>query len=149
MATVSFSGAHPYIVDGPIAVAGATPAALNGNKTVTAITTNSVKFAAAGVPDGAATGAIVGGPVGAVVGGVAGAAVGTILDPPPPEVRTVVIEQTTPSIVYEQPIVVGEALPTTVVLHPVPGYETYYYTVVNNERVIVDPQSRVVLQVLN
>jgi len=102
-----------------------------------------------GAAGGAATGAIVGGPVGAVVGGVAGAAVGTILDPPPPEVRTVVIEQTTPSIVYEQPIVVGEALPTTVVLHPVPGYETYYYTVVNNERVIVDPQSRVVLQVLN
>ena len=102
-----------------------------------------------GAAGGAATGAIVGGPVGAVVGGVAGAAVGTILDPPPPEVRTVVIEQTTPSIVYEQPIVVGQALPTTVVLHPVPGYETYYYTVVNNERVIVDPQSRVVLQVLN
>lgn len=58
VATVSFSGAHPYIVDGPIAVAGATPAALNGNKTVTAITTNSVKFAAPGVPDGAATGTI-------------------------------------------------------------------------------------------
>ena len=58
VATVSFSGAHPYIVDGPIAVAGATPAALNGNKTVTAITTNSVQFAAPGVPDGAATGTI-------------------------------------------------------------------------------------------
>lgn len=58
VATVGFSGTHPYIVDGPIAVAGATPAALNGNKTVTAITTNSVKFAAPGVPDGAATGTI-------------------------------------------------------------------------------------------
>ena len=58
VATVSFSGAHPYIVDGPIAVAGATPAALNGNKTVTAITTDSVQFAAPGAPDGAATGAI-------------------------------------------------------------------------------------------
>ncbi len=102
-----------------------------------------------GAAGGAATGAVVGGPVGAVVGGVAGAAIGTILDPPPPEVRTVVIEQTTPSIVYEQPIVVGQALPTSVVLHPVPGYETYYYTVVNNERVIVDPQTRVVLQVID
>ena len=58
VATVGFSGTHPYIVDGPIAVAGATPAELNGNKTVTAITTNSVEFAAPGVPDGAATGAI-------------------------------------------------------------------------------------------
>jgi len=102
-----------------------------------------------GAAGGAATGAVVGGPVGAVVGGVAGAAVGTILDPPPPEVRTVVIQQTTPSVVYEQPIVVGQALPPTVVLHPVPGYDNYYYTVVNNERVIVDPQSRTVLQVVN
>ena len=58
VATVSFSGTHPYIVDGPIAVAGATPAALNGSHTVTAITANSAKFAAPGVPDGAATGTI-------------------------------------------------------------------------------------------
>ncbi len=105
--------------------------------------------AVSGAAGGAVTGAVVGGPVGAVVGGVAGAAVGTVLDPPPPEVRTVVIQQTTPSVVYEQPIVVGQALPTTVVLRPVPGYDNYYYTVVNNERVIVDPQTRTVLQVVN
>lgn len=102
-----------------------------------------------GAAGGAVTGAVVGGPVGAVVGGVAGAAVGTILSPPPPEVRTVVVQQATPSVVYEQPIVVGQPLPPTVVLHPVPGYDNYYYTVVNNERVIVDPQSRTVLQVVN
>ncbi|WP_026782199.1 DUF1236 domain-containing protein [Pleomorphomonas koreensis] len=102
-----------------------------------------------GAVGGAATGAVVGGPVGAVVGGVAGAAIGTILAPPPPEVRTVVVQQTTPSVVYDQPIVVGQPLPTTVVLYPVPGYDNYYYTVVNNERVIVDPQSRTVLQVVN
>lgn len=103
----------------------------------------------AGAAGGAATGAVVGGPVGAVVGGVAGAAVGTILAPPPPEVRTVVVQQQVPSVVYQDPIVVGQPLPPTVVLHPVPGYEKYYYTVVNNERVIVDPQSRTVLQVVN
>ena len=105
--------------------------------------------AVSGAAGGAVTGAVVGGPVGAVVGGVAGAAVGTILDPPPPEVRTVVVQQTTPSVVYQQPVVVGQPLPTTVVLYPVPGYDNYYYTVVNNERVIVDPQSRTVLQVVN
>jgi hypothetical protein len=105
--------------------------------------------AVSGAAGGAVTGAVVGGPVGAVVGGVAGAAVGTILDPPPSEVRTVVVQQTTPSVVYQQPVVVGQPLPTTVVLYPVPGYENYYYTVVNNERVIVDPQSRTVLQVVN
>jgi hypothetical protein len=52
-------------------------------------------------------------------------------------------------VVYQQPVVVGQPLPTTVVLYPVPGYDNYYYTVVNNERVIVDPQSRTVLQVVN
>ena len=102
-----------------------------------------------GAAGGAVTGAVVGGPVGAIVGGVAGAAVGTVLDPPPPEVRTVVVQQTTPSVVYQQPVIVGQPLPTTVVLYPVPGYDNYYYTVVNNERVIVDPQSRTVLQVVN
>lgn len=102
-----------------------------------------------GAAGGAATGAVIGGPVGAAVGGVAGAVIGSLLEPPPPEVRTVVIEQTIPSVVYDQPVVVGQPLPTIVVLYPVPGYENYYYTIVNNERVIVDPQSRVVMQVID
>lgn len=102
-----------------------------------------------GAAGGAVTGAVVGGPVGAVVGGVAGATVGTLLSPPPPEVGTVVIERTEPSVTYEQPITVGQPLPQTVTLYPVPGYESYYFAVVNNERVIVDPQTRVVLQVVN
>ncbi|MFC5067375.1 DUF1236 domain-containing protein [Flaviflagellibacter deserti] len=104
----------------------------------------------AGAASGAAAGAVVGGPVGAVVGGVAGAAIGTAIDPPPAEVRTVVMEAPPPrSVVIEQEVQVGQPLPETVVLQPVPRYEKYTYAVVNEKRVIVEPSSRKVLQVIN
>jgi hypothetical protein len=102
-----------------------------------------------GAAGGAATGAIVGGPVGAAVGGVAGAALGTIMDPPSPEVREVVIQQELPSVQVQRQVIVGEPLPETVVLRPVPGYTQYTYAVVNNQRVIVDPGTRKVVQVVN
>jgi hypothetical protein len=103
-----------------------------------------------GAAGGAVTGAIVGGPVGAAVGGVAGAIAGTAIDPPPREVITYVEEQPAPTtaVTIEQPIVVGEPVPETVVLTPVPSNTQYSYTVVNNQRVIVDPQTHTVIQVI-
>lgn len=102
-----------------------------------------------GAAGGAVTGAIVGGPVGAAVGGVAGAIAGTAVAPPPPPVVSYVREAPPPTetIVIEQPIVVGEPIPETVVLTPVPDNPTYAYTVVNNQRVIVDPQTHIVVGV--
>jgi hypothetical protein len=44
--------------------------------------------------------------------------------------------------------VVGKPVPETVVLTPVPSNTRYSYTVVNNQRVIVDPQTHTVVQVL-
>lgn len=103
-----------------------------------------------GAAGGAVTGAIVGGPVGAAVGGVAGAALGTILSPPSSEVRQVIVEQPAPpSVAYEGQIVVGEPLPDTVIVQPVPGYQTYSYAVVNERRVVVDPNTRQVLEVID
>lgn len=103
-----------------------------------------------GAAGGAVTGAIVGGPVGAAVGGVAGAALGTILSPPSSEVRQVIVEQPAPpSVVYDGQIVVGEPLPDTVIVQPVPGYQTYSYAVVNERRVVVDPNTRQVIEVLD
>ncbi|HTO30195.1 MAG TPA: DUF1236 domain-containing protein [Pararhizobium sp.] len=67
----------------------------------------------------------------------------------PGEVRTYVLDQSTPSVVYDGDVVVGTALPDTVELHVVQGYDGYAYTVVNERRVIVDPQTRSVIQVLN
>ncbi|WP_181703728.1 DUF1236 domain-containing protein [Chthonobacter albigriseus] len=101
-----------------------------------------------GAAGGAVTGAIVGGPIGAAVGGVAGAALGTVLAPPTPEVQSYVVQQQVPSIAIQEPIVVGQPLPPTVQLYEIPQAQGYTYTVVNNQRVIVDPQTRTVIQVV-
>lgn len=103
-----------------------------------------------GAAGGAVTGAIVGGPVGAAVGGVVGAIAGTAVAPPPTQVVTYVRQQPVPTetVVIEQPIVVGKPIPETVVLTPVAEDPTYAYAVVNNQRVIVDPQTHVVVQVV-
>ena len=103
-----------------------------------------------GAVGGAATGAIVGGPVGAAVGGVTGAAVGAMLEPPQ-TVVTYVREVPAPQarVVVEEKIVVGQPLPETVVLTPVPDNPKFAYAVVNDERVIVEPSSRKVIRVLN
>jgi hypothetical protein len=103
-----------------------------------------------GAAGGAATGAIVGGPVGAVVGGVAGAAVGTMIDPPPAPVREYVVREApaTQSVVVERQVVVGEPLPETVEVRRVPNYD-YSYAVVNDRRVIVEPGTRRVIEVID
>lgn len=105
-----------------------------------------------GAAGGAATGAIVGGPVGAAVGGVAGAVVGTAIDPPPAPVREYVVREApmpAQPVVVEREIVVGEALPETIEVHRVPNYDGYSYAVVNNHRVIVEPETRRVIEVIN
>lgn len=106
---------------------------------------NSTVTGAAG---GAATGAIVGGPVGAAVGGVAGAIVGTAVDPPPARVRQYVVTQNQPSVVVTEPVVVGEPLPPPVAVYPIPEAPEYEYAIVNNHRVIIEPSTRRVVQVI-
>ncbi|ASY56354.1 conserved hypothetical signal peptide protein [Sinorhizobium sp. CCBAU 05631] len=99
---------------------------------------------------GAATGAILGGPIGAGVGAVVGATLGGALTPPPPEVVTYVEQQPAPaSVVVQQPVVVGRPIPEAVMLTPIPENPRYAYAVVNEQRVIVEPQSRTVVQVIN
>jgi hypothetical protein len=66
----------------------------------------------------------------------------------PGEVRTYVMEQQVPSVAYQGDVVVGSTLPDTVEVHTVNGYDDYAYTVVNQRRVIVNPQTRSVIQVL-
>lgn len=58
VATAVISG-HGYEVGKTLLIAGATPTGLNGNQVITAVVdANTVRWAAAGVPDGAATGTI-------------------------------------------------------------------------------------------
>ncbi len=42
----------------------------------------------------------------------------------------------------------GETLPETVELHPIPRHETYRYAVMNDHRVIVDAASRKVVYII-
>jgi hypothetical protein len=100
-----------------------------------------------GAVSGAAVGAVVGGPVGAVVGGIAGGAIGAAAEPPP-EVRSYVVTENVPSVQVDENVVVGEPLPATVVLRPIPRYTEYRYAIVNHERVIVDPRTRKVIQII-
>jgi len=108
---------------------------------------------ASGAAGGAVTGAIVGGPVGAAVGGVAGAAVGTALSADEStRVRSYVVAQRRPSIRMADEVVVGEPLPSRVRVYPVPQNvglaNPYSYTIVNDRTVLVDPQTRTVVQVI-
>lgn len=128
-------------------------------KLIPALTIATLAFAPAAFADGgtttglvggAATGAVVGGPVGAVVGGAIGAVAGTAIDPPSQRVVTYVQQAPAPAqtVVVDRSIVVGEPLPETVVLQPIPEEPNYAYTVVGNQRVIVEPSSRKVVQII-
>ena len=103
-----------------------------------------------GAVGGAVTGAIVGGPVGAAVGGVVGAVAGTAIDPPPERVVTYVRQQPVQqSVVVQERVVVGQPIPQQVVLTPIPESPSYAYAIVNQQRVIVDPHTHTVVQVVN
>ena len=66
----------------------------------------------------------------------------------PGEVRTYIMEHEVPSVAYEGEVVVGSTLPETMDIHQVEGYNDYAYTVVNERRVVVNPQTRTIIQVL-
>jgi hypothetical protein len=53
------------------------------------------------------------------------------------------------SVVVRERVVVGEPLPDTVVLRPVPNYTQYRYAVVNDRRVIVEPRTRRVIKIID
>lgn len=105
--------------------------------------------AVTGAAGGAVTGAIVGGPVGAAIGGAVGLVAGAAIDPPPERVVTYVQQQPLQnSVVVKQQLAVGKPVPQEVVLVPIAEDPRYSYTVVNEQRVIVDPQTRTVVQVI-
>ncbi|MDM9649222.1 DUF1236 domain-containing protein [Rhizobium sp. S163] len=54
----------------------------------------------------------------------------------------------TTQVVVKEKIVVGEALPETVVVTPIPDKTGFAYAIVNDERVIVEPSTRKVIQVV-
>ena len=113
----------------------ATIAATSSIPVVAAYADDRTPGAVGGAVGGAAVGTVVGGPVGTVVGAGIGALVGSSLPPQP-------------SVVYEQPVVVGEPLPDSYTYYEVPQYPDYNYIIVNNQRVIVDRRTHRVLRVM-
>jgi len=101
---------------------------------------------AQGAADGARAGGDIGGPIGAMVGGTVGAAVGAGLEIPNAVLGGIPREH---SVVVHEHVVVGEPLPATVELRPVPNYTEYRYAVVNDRRVIVEPRTRRVIKIID
>jgi hypothetical protein len=109
-----------------------------------------------GAEQGAAQGERDAGPVGAVVGGALGAVAGTVggilgVDDRP-RFRTYVIEQRVPSYRYESDFRVGAVLPEQgVTYYEVPAeyhVSGYRYTYVNDRAVLVDPNTRQIVQII-
>jgi hypothetical protein len=98
--------------------------------------------------NGARTGGDVAGPVGEIVGGTVGAAVGAGLEIPNAVITSIQGERA-PSVIVRERVVVGEPLPPTVELRPVPNYTEYRYAVVNDRRVIVEPRTRKVIKIID
>ncbi|WP_064694781.1 DUF1236 domain-containing protein [Rhizobium aegyptiacum] len=66
----------------------------------------------------------------------------------PGDVKTYVLKQETPSVTFEGDVVVGTALPDTVEIHTIPDQPDYGYVVVNQKRVLVNPKTRAVIEVI-
>lgn len=83
--------------------------------------------------------------VGAAVGGLVGAAIEL-----PGEVLSAVTGAPPPAPVeIRERVVVGEPLPETVVVTPVPSYDGYGHAVVNKRHVIIDKRTRRVVKIVN
>ncbi|MGZ2384711.1 hypothetical protein ACVIDN_006135 [Rhizobium brockwellii] len=76
---------------------------------------------------------------------------GSVIDPPPQQVLTYVQQAPAPTerVVVKGKVVVGQPLPETVVVTPILDDPKYAYAIVNDQRVIVEPSSRKVIQVIH
>jgi hypothetical protein len=110
-----------------------------------------------GAQEGAAQGNRDAGPIGAVVGGTAGAVAGTIGGilgvGDRPRFREYVVHERVPSYRYHDDFRVGAVLPESgVTYYDVPAdYHVtgYRYTYVNDHPVLVDPQTRRIVQIID
>jgi Protein of unknown function (DUF1236) len=66
----------------------------------------------------------------------------------PGEVKTYVLKQETPSVTFEGDVAVGTTLPNTVEIHTIPDQPDYGYVVVNKKRVLVNPKTHAVIEVI-
>ena len=109
--------------------------------------------AAEGADRGAAAAGPVGGIVGGVVGGVAGGVGGLLGVDQRSGFRDYVVRERRSSYRYNGDVNVGVALPEAgVEYYDVPtdyGVRGYRYTVINGQTVLVDPQTRRIVQIID
>lgn len=67
---------------------------------------------------------------------------------PPDDVVTYVQRERIPSVPVDGEVVVGYPVPRTVELRAIPSNDHFSYAVINDHRVIVEPQSRRVIRVI-
>lgn len=88
------------------------------------------------------------GPVGGAEPSDTGARVGSSMRTPPSRVRGYVARQRGPSVTLTRPVVIGQPLPESVGLRAVPNSD-YGYALVDGRRVIVEPETRRVVEVVD
>lgn len=95
---------------------------------------------------GAAVGALVAGPVGAVAGGLlGGATAGSAVDT---DVRVYVNENPVEPVILEGEVAVGAVVPQTIQAYEIPDYTTYEYLNVNGNIVVIDANTREIVDVV-
>lgn len=118
-----------------------------GSDPIGAAPIGSAAPVATGGPVSTTRGVAGAGPVGAPDTGDTGARVGASMRTPPSRVRGYVARQRGPSVTLTRPLVVGQPLPDTVDLRAVPNSD-YGYALVDGRRVIVEPGTRRVVEVV-
>ena len=66
----------------------------------------------------------------------------------PDDVVTYVERERVPSVTVDGEVVVGYPVPRTVELRPIPSDHHYSYAIINDRRVIVEPETRRVIRVI-
>ncbi len=66
----------------------------------------------------------------------------------PDDVVTYVERERVPSVAVDGEIVVGYPVPRTVELRPIPSNRHFSYAIINDRRVIVEPETRRVIRVI-
>lgn len=112
--------------------------------------------AAAGAATGAVGGAVVGGPIGAAAGAAAGAVGGAIVgglsDDDRHYVETYTERRHRPDVTYDRKVVVGEDLPDRIEVYRFedrPSLARYRYAELNGHTVLVDSDTRRIVDVLD
>jgi hypothetical protein len=98
----------------------------------------------AGGVTGAVVGGLIFGPIGAAIGGFAGAVIGAEAGIQASSVEYVRLHPTDP-VVVDGELVVGYAVPDTIVVHPIEGDPTYGYFYTEDRVYFVDLSNRTVV----